>query len=67
MPDIWSYRKISVFRADRNSSGIRWYARTDRGILRSDTKAGMRQMICDMLAGCRPGNRVHVQGQASRA
>jgi hypothetical protein len=42
---MWTYKGVDVFRADLNSSGILWYARTPRGMLRSDTKAGMRELI----------------------
>jgi len=42
----WEYRGVVVLPADRNSSGIRWSARTGNGVgLRSDTKAGMRSLI----------------------
>lgn len=47
---MWTYKGITVYRADRNSSGIRWEAFTDRGRLRSDTKQGMKQLI----NGCLP-------------
>lgn len=42
---MWTYKGIDVFRADINSSGIRWYARTPWGILRADTKQSMRELI----------------------
>lgn len=42
---MWTYKGIDVFPADRNSSGIRWYARTQNGILKADTKQGMKQLI----------------------
>jgi hypothetical protein len=42
---MWTYKGIDVYRADVNSSGIRWYARTSAGTLRADTKAGMRDLI----------------------
>ena len=41
---MWTYKGVDVFAADRNSSGIRWYARTSGGILRSDTKDGMKNL-----------------------
>jgi hypothetical protein len=44
-PIMWIYKGIAVFLADFNSSGIRYYARTDNGILRSSTKQGMRELI----------------------
>lgn len=43
--NTWTYKGIDVYRADPNSSGIRWYARTRTGILRADTKASMRDLI----------------------
>lgn len=47
----WIYKGIVVFGADRNGSGIRWYARNGSGLtLRADTKAGMRRLITDMRA-----------------
>lgn len=47
----WTYKGIDVFSAERNSSGIRWYARTGAGVvLRSDTKSGMRQLITEAKA-----------------
>lgn len=42
---MWTYKGVDVFPADRNSSGIRWYARSYRGILRADTKKSMRNLI----------------------
>lgn len=47
-PEAWTYRGIDVYPADRNSSGIRWYARTDSGNLRSDTKQSMRILINEL-------------------
>jgi hypothetical protein len=45
---MWTYKGVDVFRADRNASGIRWYARVGTGIaLRADTKASMRELIND--------------------
>ncbi len=49
-PKIWSYKGYNVYPADRNSNGIRWYAHSGNGYkLRSDTKAGMRQLITDEI------------------
>lgn len=43
---MWTYRGVDVYPADRNSSGIRWYARMGIGYtLRADTMQGMRQLI----------------------
>ncbi len=44
---FWTYKGLDVFPADRNSSGINWYSRTGsgEGVLRSDTKDGMKQLI----------------------
>lgn len=46
-PQMWTYRGVDVFPADRNSMGIRWYARTSSGMLRSDTKQMMRFAILE--------------------
>jgi hypothetical protein len=47
---MWTYKGVDVFPADRNSSGIRWYARDYRasGVLRSDTRNGMKSLINDL-------------------
>ncbi len=42
---LWTYKGVDVFRADRNSMGLRWYCRTPNGMLRADTKANMRHFI----------------------
>ena len=43
---MWTYKGIDVFRADPNSMGIRWYARTKtNGTLRADSKNSMRALI----------------------
>jgi len=41
----WTYKGVVVLPADRNTSGIRWYARTDSGRILADCKASMRKMI----------------------
>jgi hypothetical protein len=50
-PKAWRYKGFDIFPADRNSSGIRWYSRTGdgEGVLRSDTKNTMRQLITAKL------------------
>lgn len=49
---MWTYRGVDVFPADRNSSGIRWYARTSSApVLRADTKASMRELITREVSG----------------
>lgn len=46
MLKFWNYKGLTVYPADRNSSGIRWYCRTGSGrTLRADTKATMRDLI----------------------
>lgn len=51
----WTFKGVTVYPADLNSSGIRWYARLCLGYpLRSDTKASMRQLIRD---SCRYGKQ----------
>lgn len=42
---MWTYKGIDIFPADPNSSGIRWYARTEWGMLRADSKVSMKQLI----------------------
>ena len=43
---MWTYKGVNIYPANRNGSGIRWYAYTGRGYsLRADTKASMRQLI----------------------
>jgi hypothetical protein len=45
-PNPWAYKGVIVHPADRNSSGIRWYARIGSGrALRADSKDGMRDLI----------------------
>lgn len=46
----WKYKRVNVYPATLNSSGIRWYAREGWGYtLRADTKEGMRQLIRKQL------------------
>ena len=52
-PQMWTYRGVDVFPADRNSSGIRWYARTASGMLRTDTKEMMRSSIRKLAVASR--------------
>lgn len=48
---MWTYKGINIYPADRNSSGIRWYARMGLGYaLKADTKEGMRRLITAELA-----------------
>jgi hypothetical protein len=54
-PMTWTYRGVDVYRAEPNSSGIRWYARTNTGwtvgpTLRADTKDGMKALIREAIA-----------------
>ena len=44
-PKSWTYRGVDVHPAAINSSGIRWYALTDNGTLRADSKETMRFAI----------------------
>lgn len=46
---IWQYKGVLVHPAALNGSGIRWWALTREGIMRSDTKAGMRSLITDLV------------------
>lgn len=40
-----TYYGVDIWHADRNSSGIRYYARTPRGVVRADTLGGIRAAI----------------------
>lgn len=42
---IKTYKNVDIYKASPNSSGIRYYARTSRGILRADTLAGIKNLI----------------------
>jgi hypothetical protein len=43
---MWTYKRVDVWPADRNSAGIRWYAHVPGSpVLRADTKDGMRELI----------------------
>lgn len=46
---MWTYKGVIVHPAALNSSGIRWYALSVNGGLRSDTKEGMRRLITEAL------------------
>ena len=50
---MWTYRGVDVWPAEPNSTGIRWYARTEGfpPILRADSKDGMRELIRRYLGG----------------
>ncbi len=53
-PEPWTYKSVTVFPADRNTSGIRWTANAGVGAqLRSDTKAGMRELISEAVTNQR--------------
>ena len=42
----WTYGGENIWPCELNSSGMRWYALTEKsGILRADTKEGMRELI----------------------
>jgi hypothetical protein len=43
-----THHGILIHRAERNASGIRWFAFGPNGILRSDTLAGMRYLIASV-------------------
>lgn len=47
---MWTYKGLDIYRADINSSGIRWYTRSPWGILRADTKESMRHLITETMA-----------------
>jgi len=49
---MWTYKGLDIFQADRNSMGLRWYARVPFGPLNrlwTYSKADMRQMITQYL------------------
>jgi hypothetical protein len=46
---MWIYKGTDIHPADRNSSGIRWYARTPWGTLRADSKPSMRILISETM------------------
>lgn len=59
---MWTYKGVDVFRAVPNASMIRWYARTDTGTLRADTKANMRKLINERKApNPRPSPLPHIR------
>ena len=39
------YKGITICRCNRNSSGMRWWALTDYGIIRADTLQGIKYLI----------------------
>lgn len=45
MKTMYTYKGFNIFKSDFNASGIKWYCRTNSGILRADTLAGMRKLI----------------------
>jgi hypothetical protein len=49
----WKYRGVDVYPYERNSSGIRWYARTASGMLRADSKQMMRFAINELAVADR--------------
>ena len=61
MTKIWRYKGKNVYPANRNSSGIRWYAHSNAGYFRSDTKESMRQLISRDLSKWRSGIPPHPQ------
>lgn len=49
-PDRWTYKGINIYRHGRNSMGLRWYALSPWGFLRSDSKESMRGLITETMA-----------------
>ena len=45
----WRYKGFDIYPHDFNSMGLRWYARSPWGLLRADTKDGMRELINNEL------------------
>ena len=39
------YKGHTIWKATPNASGIKYYAYTDRGIIRADTLAGIKRLI----------------------
>lgn len=54
---MWTYKGVDIYPADINGSGMRWYARTEWGLIRSDTKVSMRVAISSHIPGRR---RLHM-------
>lgn len=40
-----NYKGHTIYKADNNASGVKYYARTCNGILRADTLKGMKAII----------------------
>lgn len=43
------YRNVIIERCALNASGMRWTARTARGIVRADTLAGIKRLIAESI------------------
>lgn len=48
---IRTYRGVHIHPAERNGSGIRWWALVEGQQLRADTLSGMRELIRGAKAG----------------
>ena len=42
---IRTYKGYDIFTCDYNASGMKYYTRTEKGILRADTLAGIKSLI----------------------
>jgi hypothetical protein len=40
-----TYKCYAIFNCDKNSSGMKYYSRTERGILKADTLASIKSLI----------------------
>jgi len=40
-----TYKGVIVHRCDTNSSGMKYYAYTDKGVVKSDTLRGVKKLI----------------------
>lgn len=56
---VWTYKGINVHPASPNTSGVKWWALSSAGQLKSDTKQGMRELINHVLRSA-PSYPFHV-------
>lgn len=66
---VWAYRGVDIYPADRNGSGMRYWALTAKGRLMADTMDGMRRLIREALAKQDPfaGERFRLVNRESGA
>lgn len=44
-----TYKGIDIFNVDKNASGLKYYARTSKGILKADTLQGIKGLISETI------------------